>query len=308
MGLFDNVATVMTGGLSDAGKFLGDTLNAGPEAAQKAAEAQQKQAQAWQAYNSDQQKSALDYLGRAPTPSQLSAYGVSLGAQERNVQRMETLAQSLDPGLVSMGKQLKDLAEGKSAPVLSNLQNQRALQRSQLVDQLKQQLGPGAETSTAGQQALSRFDNETANTMSQAQQGYMGQIMNMSTQGGQLGQMLGQQSGNLNDLGYNDPNAVLGRQQAQIVQNFTGMGQQSQNALYQSAGGQYAGDALRAKQNMGLLTAGIGAAGAAFGGMKGGGAAAAPAGQATLGQSTMGGYQNSQLNTQNNMGRDVMQS
>ncbi len=67
-------------------------------------------------------------------------------------------------------QQALKLLRGEESSTLNPLKNQRAMQREKLLSQLREQLGPGAETSTAGMQALNRFDSETSNLLGGAQQ------------------------------------------------------------------------------------------------------------------------------------------
>lgn len=208
-------------------------------AAKKAANAQQAAAEDYKKYVRTQQDTAV---GLTLNPSALAMHDQALQSQEQNVRRQEDLVRSLDPNIVEAGKQVSQLLQGKSAPVLQNMQNQRNLQRTQLLDTLRQQLGPGAETSSAGQQALTRFDTETANLMSGAQQEYLDKVSNMSLGGAQtLGESISSVNKSLSAINADDPRAKA----AQLIAQFTGAGGQAASAGIQAAGGEYAADAIR---------------------------------------------------------------
>lgn len=225
-------------------------------AAGKAAGAQGDAADRWQSYISGQQK---DALGNLKTPAQMAAYEQTLQSQEREVSRQEELVKSINPALIEAGKQANNLLQGKDAPVLSNIKNQRGLQRQQMLDSLREQLGPGAETSSIGQQALARFDNDSTNMFSQAQQQYLGVTSNLALGGAaQSGQTMNSANSTLDSIMLNSP----GKQYADAVAGFTGMGSQAQNAGVQAAGGQYAGAAIQGQNisSLGQNLVGLGGA------------------------------------------------
>lgn len=235
------------------------------QAAQGAATAQGRQAQAYQQFISGNTQKALDQVGAGYTPAQMSAYDDALSKQEASVQRQETLAQSLSPALVSAGKQMNDLLQGQSAPVLQNLQNQRGLQRQQVIDQLKTQIGPGAETSTAGQQALQKFDADTANMMSGAQQSYLSQLQGVVQSGNSIESGISQGSGMQASIQGMDPQTRANTLKANIIQGGTQQSQGAQQAMINAAGGQYAGQQAQGKMLQGLGQNIASAAGAYYG-------------------------------------------
>lgn len=225
-------------------------------AASKAAKAQQYAAARAMEYVKGQQGDALD---KVLTPSALAAHDQALSAQEGNVRRQETLAQNIDPGLIEAGKQTAQLLQGKSAPVLQNIQNQRSLQRTQMLDNLKQQLGPGAETSSAGQQAMQKFDNDTANMMSGVQQQYLQQVSGIALNGAQtLGESLNRVNANLDQMSTSGPEDTA----AKLIAQFTGAGEQAQQGMVNAAGGEFKGQQLQG-QMLGQL-GGAAMQGAAF--------------------------------------------
>jgi hypothetical protein len=93
-----------------------------------------------------------------------------LGQLDKNLKRSEDLISQIDPTIIEASQQALKLLRGEDAGVTAPLKRQRETQRQRLLNSLREQLGPGAETSTAGIQALTRFDAETDSLFSNAQQ------------------------------------------------------------------------------------------------------------------------------------------
>lgn len=154
-----------------AGMVLGELQRPGMEAAaaaERAAMAQQGAA--------GRQYAITSQLTEKPTAEAMLTFDKSLAAQERNLARQEQLVSQIDPTILEASQQALRLLRGESSSTLAPLQQQRDTQRQKLLNNLREQLGPGAETSTAGMQALSRFDSETSNIMSGAQQQALGNL------------------------------------------------------------------------------------------------------------------------------------
>lgn len=181
-------------------------------------------------------------------PAAIAAQDQALTAQESQVQRQEQLAQSINPALIEQGKQYMQLLQGQSAPVLKNLQDQRALQRQQLVQQLQTQMGPGAETSTAGQQALNQFDQQTSNTLNQAQIQYTGMLGQMTMAAPGVANQFGVANQQLADINANSPQNMA----AKVNMGLAGTGAQAQQAGVASAGASAAGQAVLGQAALGI--------------------------------------------------------
>lgn len=95
-------------------------------------------------------------------PRELSAYEMQLGAAEKQLASDQRLLYSIDPALMEASKQVLSLLRGEQTGVGNAVGAQRAQQRQALLNNLRAQLGPGAETSAAGIRALQQFDSETA--------------------------------------------------------------------------------------------------------------------------------------------------
>lgn len=105
-----------------------------------------------------------------PSPRELQALEGSLRAQEITIAREQKLIEAVDPAIMEAGKQAYDMLQGKEAETLAPIRRQRERQKQQLRETLRRQLGPGFETSSAGIEAMSRFETETADLMAQTQQ------------------------------------------------------------------------------------------------------------------------------------------
>lgn len=279
MGGPNNGGVLGGGGVS---QFLfGD---AGAGAAQQAALAQQTQVQ--QNYN------LVKGITDQATASGMASYEKDLNLQDKNLSRQEQLISQIDPTIIEASQQALKLLRGEQSSTLAPMQNQRALQRTKLVNSLREQLGPGAETSTAGIQALTKFDSETNNLISGQQQSAIQLLGNTAGQFNgvrpNMGQAIAQRSG------YGQGASNLLMQQASFLNSAS-------QPLAQNAGAPYVGDVMLGKQNAAfgqqLFGAGATALGGYFGGAGGaaGATASTPSPQqfATPTPSASNGYANS---------------
>jgi hypothetical protein len=164
----------------------------------------------------------------------------AIALQTQNIDRQSKLIAQLDPTIVEASQQALKLLQGQDSSTLAPVKNQRSTQRQQLVNQLRAQLGPGAETSTAGIQALNKFDSETSNVLNSAQQSWLGQVGNTATQfNGVKPQMLNEIMG-LDNLYQNKSGMQF--QQASLLNSAA-------NPVISNAGAQYTAEALKGKQN-----------------------------------------------------------
>lgn len=193
----------------------------------------------------------------AATMQGLASFDRDIKEQEKNLARQEQLISQIDPTIIEASQQALRLLRGDKAASLGPLEQQRAQQRQKLVNTLRQQLGPGAETSQAGLKALTQFDQETSGLFSNAQQNAM---QGLASLGGQFTQMRPDMLRELGALsGYGQGKAQLGLNQAQGVFN-------ARQPLLGAVGGQWAGDMMRGQQqsafNMMALQGAAGAMGA----------------------------------------------
>lgn len=116
------------------------------------------------------------------SPMEMMAYGSSLDAAQRSVDSDKALLAAIDPALLEASTQALKLLRGEDAQSIGPLKEQRNYQRGQLVRTLREQLGPGAETSSAGIQALNQFDMETSSLLSGTQQSTLGTLLGVTQQ------------------------------------------------------------------------------------------------------------------------------
>lgn len=225
----------------------------GAGAAQNAALAQQSEANA--AY-----RETRDIVNPA-TVQGLLAFDKDIKNQETNLERQQQLISQIDPTIIAASQQALKLLNGEESSALSPLRNQRAQQRQKLLNSLREQLGPGAETSTAGIQALTKFDSETDNVFANAQQNAL--------QG--LGNTAGQFTGARPDMNREIMSlAGLNQGRTGLQFNQASLLNQARQGVIQNAGAQFTKDVMTGKQNQafgqslvtGALTGGLGLAGA----------------------------------------------
>lgn len=156
----------------------------------KSAQAAGEAAAARERLSQQQRTEGLAYLSRvggqeisaAQSPQELASLGKALSQTDMQLQRQETLLNSVDPALMEAGKQALSLLRGEKAPSQAPMDAQRASQRSSLVQRLREQFGPGAESSSIGQKALQQFDLDSNVQSSQNQQTTLSQLLGLSSQ------------------------------------------------------------------------------------------------------------------------------
>lgn len=169
---------VMTVGAAAAGK------NVAASQKRKGQRANEAQADVYAA-----RSAAGDAIRKAagPDPHEIQALEAALKQQEQTVAREQKLIEAVDPAIMEAGAQAYQLLKGQEASTLGPIQRQRARQRDQLRETLRRQLGPGFETSSAGIEAMSRFDTQTSDVMANAQQNAVGQLLQVSQNAAGMG-------------------------------------------------------------------------------------------------------------------------
>jgi hypothetical protein len=146
----------------------------GAGAAQNAAMQQQGEAgAAYQQYAS---------IVNPATTAGLLQLDKDIASQDRNLVRQEQLISQIDPTLIEASQQALKLLRGEQSSTLAPIERQRQQQRQTLLNTLREQLGPGAETSTAGIQALTKFDSDSNNLLSNQQQQALSGLGGLATQ------------------------------------------------------------------------------------------------------------------------------
>lgn len=149
---------------------------AGAAAMDKEREARRQYALAEQRYGE-----IKDITGRA-TSGGIAQFEKDIANQEKNLARQEQMISQLDPTIIEASQQALRLLRGETSSTLAPLKRQRDMQRQKLVNSLREQMGPGAETSSAGMQALTMFDSETDNLFAGAQQQALSNLGSISAQ------------------------------------------------------------------------------------------------------------------------------
>jgi len=240
----------LIGGLAGGAGSIWNSVTGNTKAADAAQQAANAQAAVSNQYASDSmafarqnQSAAMNFA--SATPQELASLSRSYQAAGQSLDMRQQQLSAIDPAIMEASKQALDLMRGGTAAANKPLMDQRNLQRTQLVNSLRSQYGPGGENSSAGQRALQQFDLST-NSMFQTNQqsslaqmmGYAGQDLNANAEiGGMMG--VGQGYGNIQQR---QVNAALGSgsQMQSAMGNAFG-------ARSQAAGAPYVGQALQAQ-------------------------------------------------------------
>ncbi len=183
----------------------------------------------------------------AQSPQQLAALERSYAAAQTQVDTDLRQLAAIDPAIMEASKQVLTLLQGGNASVNDPMMKQRQSQRQQLVNSLRSQYGPGAESSSIGQQALQQFDMESNSAFQQNQMGTLGNLFGMATtrvQGPGFGQLMsvGQ--------GYGDyQNRVLGAEQMGSQGILQGM-----SGEVQGAGAEFTGALIKSGAQRQFMT------------------------------------------------------
>jgi len=144
-------------------------------AADRSAEAQQAAAQ--QGIEEQRRTRRLAQAAAEPSFEELGSISRLLETRELALQKsigalqkQEELLAAVDPAIKEAGQQALQLLQGEEAKALDPIRRNRDRQRLQLEGQLRDRLGGGFRTSSAGLEALSRFDAATDEALFGAQQ------------------------------------------------------------------------------------------------------------------------------------------
>lgn len=208
-------------------------------------------------------------LQEEATVSSMADMDKRIADQEKNLARQEQMISAIDPTIMEASQQALRLLRGESSSVLAPMQKQRDMQRQKLMNSLREQLGPGAETSTAGIQALTRFDAETNSLMAGAQQQALGNLGNLGGQFSQMRPDMLREIGGAGQFSMQKLGARRGMADFQLAR--TNQLMQAANPLIAGAGARYTAATMRGleQQKAGFMMANLG--GSMLGGMGGGG-------------------------------------
>jgi hypothetical protein len=119
----------------------------------------------------------------APTQQELTEISRRLEMQTRYQTQQEVLQKknekilsTLDPALIQAGQQAHQMMKGQQAGILAPMRQQQSMDRRKLEAQLAAQFGPGYASSSAGMEALARFDQNSQMGLQQAQMQAFNQV------------------------------------------------------------------------------------------------------------------------------------
>lgn len=115
-----------------------------------------------------------------PSPEELANLRRMTEQTDKEITRVDKLLASADPAIIEAGKQALLLLEGQDAKTLDPLRRQRGKDRELLEDKLRDQMGPGFESSTAGAQILAEFDAETSSVLAEEQDRSLGRLLGVA--------------------------------------------------------------------------------------------------------------------------------
>ena len=124
-----------------------------------------------------------------PSPQEIQTLQDMIHTNTADIARKQKLLDSADPALIEAGHQALDLLQGKEATVLGPMRDEQARQRAKLEDNLRQKLGSGYDTSTAGIQALAAFDQQSQLALQGAQQNTLASLLGTTQNTEQFGNM-----------------------------------------------------------------------------------------------------------------------
>lgn len=130
----------------------------------------------------------------------------SFAARLAEIDKERALLEQVDPLVKQSGENLLNLLKGESSAALKPVQDERDRQRRQLEANLASSMGPGFRTTSAGIEALTRFDQESSSLFSNVQQQAIQQQAGLfgGLFGGQLGGQQAISQGVSNAYGMRD--------------------------------------------------------------------------------------------------------
>ncbi len=206
--------------------------------------------------NSQANYANISSIGSQMTTQGLANYDKALSYQSNQLSRQEEMVKQIDPTVLAASQQALKLINGQESSTLAPVRAQRDQQRANLLNTLRQQMGPGAETSTAGRQALNQFDMQTNSLMGQQQQSALGQLGNTFQQFGSYGNQLNQSIGQF---------ANITGERAGLQGNYAQMLNAANGNVYQSSGAPYVGSMVAAQGQQAMGNQLTGLAGQAIG-------------------------------------------
>lgn len=183
-----------------------------------------------------------------PSPEELAQMNRAVELNEQDIARKTKLLESSDPAIIESGRQALRLLQGEEARTLDPIKRRRQEQRDRLNDRLRAQLGSGFQNSSAGIQAISRFDQETDSLLAQEQDRSLGRLLGVAERTSQQQGLAGSvgRAGTLANL-FGGPS----RRRVAAIQG---------TPITPFAGAQFAGELQQARNIQGLIGGVTGAA------------------------------------------------
>ncbi len=147
----------------------------------------------------------------------LATKGAALTTTMDSISKQQAQLDAMDPNVKAAGDNLYKLLTGEASKVLAPIQAQIERQRNKRMSQLAAQMGPGFMTTSAGIEAMNKFDMDAASTLSTAQQNALTQAS--SIYGGLTGQQQQGQSAVTNATGNVFSNALAADQSVFQAEN-----------------------------------------------------------------------------------------
>lgn len=178
---------LIAGGILMGTGMIGGGLAGGKQAdaMESAAQAQKGMAEKALQFQMETQAKALDLAKM--TPEQIGQMNKMFAMQDMALQKNlsyiakeEELLNAVNPALKEAGVQALQMLQGKEAAVLKPIRDDIARQRGYLENKLREQLGEGYATSSAGIEALNRFDQQANSVLASAQDQSMGRLLQTS--------------------------------------------------------------------------------------------------------------------------------
>lgn len=246
------ITAAIVGGTALIGSYMQyEAAQDSADATEQAAIAQQSAAR--EQLEFDKQKMAMAQQAALPNYEEMAAKkrlldsrNMFLNQQMGYLQKEQVLLDSVDPALREAGEQAYKLMKGEEAAVLGPIRKQRDRQRIVVENELASRLGSGFRTSSAGIEAMRRFDDETDTLMASAQFTTLNNLLGVSAQ--VRPDMIGKGHAVANTISGFDTAMLAGEQNeaARRVSAITGSNVNYQNVV-NTAGAQYAGDILQAQ-------------------------------------------------------------
>lgn len=221
---------------------------------------------------------ALQYGKKSPeemaaTARLLTTKQQGLTAGLDALQREYQVYDQMDATVKEAGQQQLQLLKGQQAKILSPLLAQRDKQKQQVEAQLAAKLGPGFRTSSAGIEALTKFDAATDTLMAGAQQDALNQVSNIMTTAAAArpnvlaeGQSIFQQAAGIDQAVSTAESNATSRMMTGVLSGFKqtpldlGGLFSASNQVTQTAGAPFAGDVMQGQgqQQLGGQLIGVG--------------------------------------------------